>query len=120
MRPDENFRALLRQNAEGSFGKNNVFEGVHAAGSTDMGDLSHLIPVVHPWVGCVTGVLHGASYNLTDPKTALNKSAKVLAMTIIDLLADDAAQADFICKNHKPVMTKQSYCEFMDAISEGR
>lgn len=120
LRPDENFRALLRQNAEGVFGKDNVFEGVHAAGSTDMGDLSHLIPVVHPWVGCVTGVLHGASYNLTDPKTALNKSAKVLAMTIIDLLADDAAQADFICKNHKPVMTKQSYCEFMDAISEGR
>ena len=54
------------------------------------GDVSHLMPVVHPWVGCVKGVLHGASYNFDNKEAGLKKTAKVLAMTIIDLLADDA------------------------------
>lgn len=117
LRPDENFRDVLRANAQEVFGKENVVEGVHSAGSTDMGDVSHLMPVVHPWVGCVKGVLHGASYNFDNKEAGLKKTAKVLAMTIIDLLADDAQEAQRICDNFKPVLTKESYCEYMDSIS---
>lgn len=118
LRPDENFRYVLRVNAQEIFGKENVVEGVHSAGSTDMGDVSHLMPVVHPWVGCVKGVLHGASYNFDNKEAGLKKTAKVLAMTIIDLLADDAQEAQRICDNFKPVLTKHSYCEYMDSISK--
>ena len=118
LRPDENFRDVLRANAQEVFGKENVVEGVHSAGSTDMGDVSHLMPVVHPWVGCVKGVLHGASYNFDNKEAGLKKTAKVLAMTIIDLLADDAQEAQRICDNFKPVLTKESYCEYMDSISK--
>ena len=118
LRPDENFRGVLRVNAQEIFGKENVVEGVHSAGSTDMGDVSHLMPVVYPWVGCVKGVLHGASYNFDNKEAGLKKTAKVLAMTIIDLLADDAQEAQRICDNFKPVLTKHSYCEYMDSISK--
>ena len=118
LRPDENFRDVLRANANEVFGKENVVEGVHSAGSTDMGDVSHLMPVVHPWVGCVKGVLHGASYNLDNKEAGIKKTAKVLAMTIIDLLADDAAEADRICTNFKPILNRESYCKYMDSISE--
>lgn len=117
LRPDENFRDVLRVNAQEIFGKENVVEGVHSAGSTDMGDVSHLMPVVHPWVGCVKGVLHGASYTFDNKEAGLKKTAKVLAMTIIDLLADNAQEAQRICDNFKPVLTKHSYCEYMDSIS---
>ena len=120
LRPDEKMRDILRENAVAVFGRENVAEGTHQAGSTDMGDVSHLMPVVHPWVGCVTGVLHGASYRLTDPKTAYNKTAKVLAMTLVDLLADQASEADRICREFKPQLTKESYCEFMDKIAKGQ
>ena len=120
LRPDENFRDVLRANAQEVFGKENVVEGVHSAGSTDMGDVSHLMPVVHPWVGCVKGVLHGASYNFDNKEAGLKKTAKVLAMTIIDLLADDAQEAQRICDNFKPVLTKESYCEYMDSISKAQ
>ena len=116
LRPDESFRDLLRANAKALFGEENISEGEHSAGSTDMGDVSHLMPVVHPWVGCVTGVLHGADYVLSDRNTAFVKSAQALAMTIVDLLADGAAEADRICGEFKPVLTKESYLEFMDAI----
>ena len=75
---------------------------------------------MHPWVGCVKGVLHGASYNFDNKEAGLKKTAKVLAMTIIDLLADDAQEAQRICDNFKPVLTKESYCEYMDSISKAQ
>lgn len=117
MKPDENFRAVLRANAEKIFGAEFVTEGEHAAGSTDMGDVSHLMPVVHPWVGCVSGVLHGANYRLTDEKTAFTKTTQVLAGTIVDLLWDDAAEAERICAAHKPELTKAEYLEYMRSFA---
>lgn len=117
MKPDENFRAVLRANAQKIFGAEFVTEGEHAAGSTDMGDVSHLMPVVHPWVGCVSGVLHGANYRLTDEKTAFTKTPQVLASTIVDLLWDDAAEAERICAAHKPELTKTEYLEYMRSFS---
>ncbi len=117
MKPDENFRAVLRANAQKIFGAEFVTEGEHAAGSTDMGDVSHLMPVVHPWVGCVSGVLHGANYRLTDEKTAFTKTPQVLAATIVDLLWDDAAEAERICAAHKPELTKAEYLEYMRSFA---
>lgn len=117
MKPDENFRAVLHANAQKIFGAEFVTEGEHAAGSTDMGDVSHLMPVVHPWVGCVSGVLHGANYRLTDEKTAFTKTPQVLAGTIVDLLWDDAAEAERICAAHKPELTKAEYLEYMRSFS---
>lgn len=117
MKPDENFRAVLRANAQKIFGAEFVTDGEHAAGSTDMGDVSHLMPVVHPWVGCVSGVLHGANYRLTDEKTAFTKTPQVLAGTIVDLLWDDAAEAERICAAHKPELTKAEYLEYMRSFA---
>lgn len=117
MKPDENFRAVLRANAQEIFGAEFVTEGEHAAGSTDMGDVSHLMPVVHPWVGCVSGVLHGANYRLTDEKTAFTKTPQVLAGTIVDLLWDDAAEAERICAAHEPELTKAEYLEYMRSFA---
>lgn len=94
--------------------------GPHNAGSTEMGDVSHIMPVVHPWVGCASGVLHGANFVLDNEDVAYEKSPAVLAMTIIDLLCDGAEKADEICKNFKPVFTRQSYCEFQDKIAAGQ
>ena len=120
LRPDQNFRDVLRANAQTVFGADNVVEGAHNAGSTDMGDVSHLIPVVHPWVGCARGILHGANFTLDNKEAAFIKTAKVLAMTIIDLLADDATEARRICDSFKPVLTRQTYCEYMDTISKAK
>ena len=91
--PDEAMRGVLRDNAVALFGEDHVAVGEHSAGSTEMGDVSHLMPVVHPWVGCAKGVLHGANFVLDNEEVAYEKSPEVLAMTIIDLLWDDAAKA---------------------------
>ena len=116
LRPDSDFREVLRVNAEAIFGAENVSLEAHSAGSTDMGDVSHLMPVVHPWVGCAKGVLHGANYQLDNPDVAFEKTVQVLAMTIIDLLVDDAAQADSICRNFQAILNRESFCEYMDSV----
>ena len=37
-------------------------------------------------------------------------------MTLIDLLYDDAKEADRICRVFKPVFTKETYLQFMDDL----
>ena len=120
LRPDPELRNLLRANAEAVFGAENVGLAEHRAGSTEMGDVSHLIPVVHPWVGCVKGVLHGSDFCLDNEEVAYQKTPEVLASTIIDLLYDEAAEANRICAAFKPVLNRQTYCEFQDAIAQGK
>lgn len=116
LRPDQAFRDLLRENAVDLFGESQVTLGEHSAGSTDMGDVSHLMPVVHPWVGCVDGVLHGADYALRDGEVAYTKTPQVLALTIVDLLAEGAEKAEAICQAFKPQLDRDSYVKFMDEI----
>lgn len=116
LRPDQAFRDLLRENAVDLFGESQVTLGEHSAGSTDMGDVSHLMPVVHPWVGCVDGVLHGADYALRDGEVAYTKTPQVLALTIVDLLANGAEKAEAICQAFKPQLDRDSYVKFMDEI----
>lgn len=116
LRPDQAFRDLLRENAVSLFGEDQVTLGEHSAGSTDMGDVSHLMPVVHPWVGCVDGVLHGADYALRDGEVAYTKTPQVLALTIVDLLAEGAEKAEAICQAFKPQLDRDSYVKFMDEI----
>lgn len=108
--------ALLRNNSEEFFAPADIYDGEHSAGSTDMGDVSHLMPVLHSWVGCVHGALHSAQYDLFDKDTAYVKSPKAMAMTIIDLLYDNAAELEEILANNKPLMTKESYLEYMESI----
>ncbi len=116
LRPDQAFRDLLRENAVDLFGEDQVTLGEHSAGSTDMGDVSHLMPVVHPWVGCVNGVLHGADYALRDGEVAYTKTPQVLALTIVDLLANGAEKAEAICQAFMPQLDRDSYVKFMDEI----
>lgn len=116
LRPDQAFRDLLRENAVDLFDEDQVTLGEHSAGSTDMGDVSHLMPVVHPWVGCVDGVLHGADYALRDGEVAYTKTPQVLALTIVDLLAEGAEKAEAICQAFKPQLDRDSYVKFMDEI----
>ena len=108
--------SLLRNNSTKLFAPADVYDGTHSAGSTDMGDVSHLMPVVHAWVGCVHGALHSAQYDLFDRNTAYSKSPKAMAMTIIDLLYDNAAELETILAENTPIMTKKTYLEYMESI----
>lgn len=120
MRDNPDMNQLLRSNSEPLFGTENVRQRVHMTASTDMGDVSHLMPVIHPWVGCIEGVLHSAEYNITVPDVAYIKTAQALAMTIVDLLYDEAQVAEEILENFEAPLTKETYIELLDSITNGK
>ena len=120
MRDNPDMNSLLRSNSEPLFGTDNVRQRVHMTASTDMGDVSHLMPVIHPWVGCIEGVLHSAEYNITVLDVAYIKTAQALAMTIVDLLYDEAQVAEEILENFEAPLTKETYIELLDSIASGK
>jgi len=113
--PQRNNRSmgeLFGANVEALFGPGSFDIGGHRTGSTDMGDIAHLIPVIHPYVASATGKTHGADFCITEPEHAYLTPAKLLAMTAIDLLWDDAAPARRILAEFEPAMTKDQYLAF--------
>lgn len=120
MRDNPDMNNLLRSNSEPLFGTEHVRQRVHMTASTDMGDVSHLMPVIHPWVGCIEGVLHSAEYNITVPDVAYIKTAQALAMTIVDLLYDEAQVAEEILEHFEAPLTKETYIELLDSIASGK
>jgi len=83
------------------------------AASTDMGDVSHLMPTIESRAGGASGTGHGADYRIADPDVAYILPAKAAACTIIDLLVDGAAAAREIIDGFQAPMTKEQYLTFL-------
>ncbi len=86
-------------------------------GSFDVGDLSHLIPVVHPFVTGTKGHLHTAEFHITDYDAAVVLPAKLMALCVIDLLTNGGREARRIKKEFQPRLTKDQYLELMQRLS---
>ncbi len=84
-------------------------------GSTDMGDLSQLMPAVHPYTAAAVGSGHSVDYVVKDYVQAVINPAKAMAMTVIDLLGDDAQAAKRIIAESPPTMTKSQYLAFQNS-----
>ena len=85
----------------------------HRTGSTDMGDVSHIMPVIHPYVVAASGNGHGSDYIVQDYELGVLTGAKAMAMTVIDLLANNAQRAGQIKSSYDAPMTKERYLSFM-------
>jgi metal-dependent amidase/aminoacylase/carboxypeptidase family protein len=114
---DRNLVDLFRSNAVPVVGAANVKDKGHGGGSTDMGDLSHILPTVHPYAGGASGAGHGADYHIDDYTRAVTNPAKALAMTVVDLLADDAREAKRVKAEFTPRMTKDAYLAYLRRLS---
>ncbi len=94
---EENLRRLGLQPVEGVPWEN--------AGSTDMGNVSHVVPALHPTIGIAPAEVPGHSHQFLEASGSLRgyqamiDAAKALAMTGADLLADpslvEKARAEF-------------------------
>ncbi|MGL6064001.1 MAG: amidohydrolase [Fusobacteriaceae bacterium] len=92
-----------------------IVEGGDFTGSFDFGDISHLMPSIHPMIGGISGNLHTREFKMKDEELAYLVPAKAMALTIVDLLFEDAAIAKKIISNFTPKMTKKEYLDFMEA-----
>ncbi|WP_423363327.1 amidohydrolase [Mycoplasma sp. P36-A1] len=92
---------------------NKIVDGGDFTGSFDFGDISHLMPTLHPMIGGIKGALHTRDFEIIDEDIAYIAPAKAMALTVVDLLFDDAKEAKTILKDFKPVMNKKEYLDFM-------
>lgn len=80
---------------------------------TDVGDLSHFVPVVNFTFKGFEGKLHGADFKITDPEKAYILPAKLLALTVYKLLKNGGQEAKKIAKSYTPVFNKESYIQYV-------
>jgi amidohydrolase len=119
--PLENNQDLSRvftENVITEFGKDALMtqaDTVNAGGSTDMGDLSQIMPALHPYVAAADGTGHGIDYIIADYRRAVVDSAISMALTVVDLLSDNATEARGIIDSHRPSMTRSEYVQSQEA-----
>ncbi len=95
--------------------------GIHqtiSTGSTDMGDISCIMPVLHPYAGGVCGTAHGADYLVCDPERACVKNAKWQLALLTMLLENGAQRAKKIVAEYKPEFnSKEEYFAYVDKLN---
>jgi amidohydrolase len=109
---------LFYKNSEPFVPPENFFNGGHMSGSTDMGDISQIMPAIHPMVGGMDGALHASSARVADYNAAVIVPGKSIAATVIDLLSDNAATARGILSDFKPNLTREEYLKKLNGYYE--
>jgi amidohydrolase len=114
----ESLDRIFSNNAQTFIKEKEIQDGASFAGSFDIGDVSHIMPVLHPLSGGVRGNIHTRNFQLDDPEQAFIIPAKTMAMTLVDLLSDGAKKAREIREAYEPKMTKEKYLTFMNGLSK--
>ena len=112
--------ALFAENAADVLGDGANLYGYELMGSTDAGDLCSVMPFIHVSTGGFGGTAHSRDFAIVDPEMAYVIPAKVMALTVIDLLCDGADAAKAIKAGFKPRFDKQGYVDFWQAFNQSK
>lgn len=112
---DPTLAQLAREELSQLVGAENVLgAGEWDTGCTDMGDVSCVMPALHPYVSGARGTGHGDDYAIADPDAACLGGAKALLLMVTRLLCGDAAEARRVVACARPLFGSQA--EFLEAI----
>jgi len=107
---------IFGENAKEILGKSAVKQDEHKTGSTDTGDISAIMPAIEPSISGATGTGHGSDYKISDKEMGYTIPAELMAMTVIDLLWDDAANARRIVRAFKPEVKRREYVRYWERL----
>ena len=115
---DANLKEFVRQAGEIVLGSEYLnFDESWDLGCSDMGDVTCVMPALHPAIGGASGTGHGADYVITDPVRACVDSAKVQCAMLARLLADDAAAArTVLAEGRRDYPSIRDYLSFVDSL----
>lgn len=92
--------------------------GSWSTGCSDMGDISSLMPAIHPNCNGASGTSHGTEYRISDPETACVDSAKMQLQALGLLLEQDGVRAKQIVADYKPFFrSKEEYFEYTENLA---
>ncbi len=93
-------------------------DGAWGTGSTDMGDVSAIMPAVHPHASGAVGTGHGKDYYIENKKLACLRPAQCLVVAADMLLTDDGALAKKVIAEAKPSFkSKEEYLAAIDKVA---
>ena len=102
--------SLFIENLMTLIGRENVFlDTSHKTGSSDIGDVSCILPTTCAYVGGVSGEGHSKEFMIVDPEMEYVTPAKAMAMIVVDLFSDGAETAKSIMSSFKPKVPKNEY-----------
>ncbi|MCD4837146.1 amidohydrolase [Phocea massiliensis] len=117
---EKRMNQLFEANVTPLVGSDHVVNNGHTTGSSDFGDIMHLMPGIHPYIGGAVGRGHSSDYQIVDPEMFYIVPAKAMAMTVIDLLWDGAAEAKAIVESYQPVYkNKEEYLAAWEELMKG-
>ncbi len=115
---DDNMVAVAKDATEAILDIPFTHDPAMGSGSTDMGDLSGIMPVVHPYAAGAVGRAHGSDYYIADREAATVSSAKMQVAMLYLLLENGAERAKRIVAEYKPQFpTKEDYFAYVDQIN---
>ncbi len=106
---DAKLGELFSQNAKEFIPEDKIYHGIDMVGSSDVGDLSHIIPLIQPTMGGYYGSAHSKEFKISDERLAYLTPAKIMAMTVIDLLTDGARLGKEVKSSFNQRLTKEEY-----------
>ena len=83
-----------------------------------MGDVSHIMPALHPSMAGAVGSNHAVDWAIADPQMAYLEPAKALAWMAADLLGNGAQEARRVLDNFQPRMSKSEYLEYQRGLNQ--
>lgn len=107
---------LFEANVRAFVGAENIVHGVDMIGSSDIGDLSALMPVIQPTMGGFKGAAHSRDFAICDREAAYLLPAMAMAMTVVDLLYNGAARSRAISAAFHPEFTRKEYLSMWDSF----
>ena len=114
---DKNMIQLVSEAAE-AIGVKFAYHDVFSTGSTDMGDLSQLLPVIHPYAAGSRGTAHGSDYEIADPVAACVTNAKWQIAMLNMLLSSGAERAKKIISEFTPAFeSKKAFLDYQDSLN---
>jgi amidohydrolase len=114
---DPNLVRLSFENSAALVGRDNMGTARENTGSTDMGDVTQIMPAVHPRAGGTVGTAHTPEFVVEDHYLAAVMAAKSMAMTIIDLLSGDASVARGVLSSAGGKLSRQQYVDLRRSLS---
>jgi amidohydrolase len=113
---DPNLENALINSVKELYGESEVKKRGHSTGSTDMGDFSCIMPTTSIGMGGTEGSGHSRFFKITDPEKQYIIPAKVIAVTIIDLLYNNGEKAKSVIDNFTPKIKRIEYTNFMKKL----
>jgi hypothetical protein len=91
------------------------------ASSTDMGDVSAIVPAIHAYVCGCSGVIHGKDFAVEDRELSCVENVKFQLSLIEKLLCDEAKLAKEVISEYTPVFrSREEYIKHKKSMSLSR